>query len=101
MARREQLQSRLEQILGSENVYFSPPPNVKMEYPAIVYRRDGANTRHADNKVHKHQLRYLVTVISRIPDAEVLEKLFNHPLCRYDRCFTANNLVHDVFEIYF
>ena len=36
---RLELQSVLEQTLGSRNVYFQPPASVKMKYPAIVYER--------------------------------------------------------------
>ena len=37
MSRRTELQTLLEEILGSKNVYFQPPDTVSMKYPAIVY----------------------------------------------------------------
>ena len=37
MADRKALQADLEQLIGSRNVYYQPPENVKMNYPAIVY----------------------------------------------------------------
>ncbi len=39
----------LVSLLGSDNVYFQPPPTVKMQYPCIVYKRDYLNTEFADN----------------------------------------------------
>ena len=40
MGTRLELQSKLEEILGSRQVYYQPPETVKMEYPAIVYRQN-------------------------------------------------------------
>lgn len=40
MASRLNLQTFLEEILESRNVYFQPPESVKMKYPAIVYALD-------------------------------------------------------------
>lgn len=39
MNRRYELQAVLEGILGSGNVYFQPPENLKMRYDCIVYER--------------------------------------------------------------
>ena len=40
MASRLDLQTFLEELLESKNVYFQPPESVKMKYPAIVYALD-------------------------------------------------------------
>ena len=96
-----QIQSLLEDILGASNVYFQPPENVIMEYPAIVYRRDDEDTRFADNRPYRRMKRYSVTHISRAPDSPVPDKLADLPLCTYERFFTADNLNHDVYNIYF
>jgi len=72
-----------------------------MVYPAIVYQRDLANTQYANNKPYRHTKRYSVTLISRSPLSEVYEKLAALPMSSYERFFTANNLNHDVFNIYF
>ena len=39
MDKRQTLQSELEAILGSRNVYYQPPANLKMQYPAIRYKK--------------------------------------------------------------
>lgn len=101
MAPRPELQAILESILGSRNVYFQPPPNLKMQYPAIVYNRDGLTIRHANDKPYKHKKRYQVTVIDQNPDNVIVDKIAMLPLCAYDRFFTAENLNHDVFTIFF
>ena len=85
MARRLELQAVLTGILGSNNVYFQPPPTVQMEYPAIVYHRDYEQTDHADDIPYKRMKRYLVTVIDRDPDSGIPDKISALPLCVYDR----------------
>lgn len=101
MAPRLQLQSLLESILGTRNVYFQPPANVQMEYPCIVYKRDAARTRFAGNTPYRYTKRYQVTYIDQDPDSEVPDKIAALPMCIFDRHFAANNLNHDVFSLFF
>lgn len=96
-----QIQSLLEGILGNGNVYFQPPNGLIMQYPAIVYKRNLGNTQFADNSPYRHTPRYSVTHIRREPNSEVYAKLAALPMSSYERFFTAGNLNHDVFNIYF
>lgn len=95
------LQSLLEGILGSENVYFQPPENKEILYPAIVYKRDTSNTQFADNSPYRRTKRYLVTVIDRDPDSPIPDKVADLPMCTHSRSYPANQLHHDVFDVYF
>lgn len=101
MAPRVDLQTILEAVLGTRNVYFQPPSNVQMQYPCIVYNRDSADTEFAGNNPYRNTKRYQVTVIDRNPDSGIPDKVAALPLCSYDRFFTADNLNHDVFTIFF
>lgn len=101
MDRRLLLQSRLEEILGTGNVYFQPPANVEMQYPAIVYKRNNAKTVFADNTPHWVRQRYLVTLIAEDPDESTWHALADMPLCLHERHFAKNDLNHDVFNLYF
>lgn len=101
MGLRTALQSILEALLDSDNVYFQPPNNVQMEYPCIVYKRDTASTSFADNSPYRYTKRYQVTVIVKDPDSEIPDKVAGLPMCEHNRFFTANNLNHDVFVLYF
>lgn len=83
------------------NVYFQPPPNVQMEYPAIVYARDYVQVLHADNLPHQKEKRYLVTVMDRDPDSDIPDKVGRLPKCTYDRFYAADGLNHDVFRLFF
>lgn len=101
MAPRTQLQSLLETLLGTRNVYFQPPANVIMKYPCIVYTRDVAETAFANNNPYKYTKKYQVTVIDRDPDSGIPDKVAGLPLCSHNRFFTTDNLNHDVFTLYF
>lgn len=101
MDRRRNLQALLVNILGSSNVYFQPPPTIKMEYPCIVYERSTGDTQFADNNPYTFEFRYKVTYIDRSPENEVVKKLLSLPKCTYDRFYTSDGLNHDVFNLYF
>lgn len=101
MAPRLELQTLLEGLLGSDKVYFQPPANVQMVYPCIVYHRDYAETQFAGNNPYRYEKRYQVTVIDRNPDSAIPDKVAQLPKCLFNRFFTADNLNHDVFKLYF
>ena len=101
MAQRTQLQSNLESLLGSENVYFQPPPNTRMNYPAIVYHLDDMDTKSANNVPYLVTRRYLVTVIDANPDSPFVGAVANLPMCLFNRGFSVDNLNHNVFTLYF
>jgi len=95
------LQADLEALLGSSNVYFQPPNNLAMQYPCIVYKRDAADTKFADNAPYSYTKRYQVTVIDKNPDSLIPDKVAALPLCVFNRHFTAGSLNHDVFILYY
>lgn len=98
-------QSRLDlqTLLASitPNVYFQPPVNVQLKYPCIVYKRDYANARFADNIQYRYNKRYQIMVIDQNPDSLIPDKVAELPMCTFDRFYTADNLNHDVFNLYF
>lgn len=101
MGRRLELQILLEALLGSRNVYFQPPPSKALVYPCIVYNREAVDTKHANNKPYGRKTRYQVTVIDRNPDSDLHEKVGALPMSSYDRFYTADNLNHDVYNLFF
>ena len=102
MASRLQLQLELEELLGSENVYYQPPENLRMKYPCIRYNLSSGNTRFADNKPYSFDKEYSVTMIGYSVDEDMVKKIAMHfPKSRYDRQYKADNLVHDVFTIFY
>lgn len=101
MGQRSDLQALLVSILGSSNVYFQPPESKRMVYPCIVYHRDALDSRFAGNAPYKQEKRYQVTIISIDPDSVVPDKVAKLPKCSFDRFYTADNLNHDVYNLYF
>lgn len=101
MASRLELQTKLEELLGSRNVYYQPPESVKMEYPAIVYSKSDIRTTHANDAVYSKRTQYSLIVISKKPDEPVIDKLLSIPYCSYDRPYKSDNLNHDVLTLYF
>ena len=95
------LQDLLIEILDSDSVYFQPPSNVQMNYPAIVYQRERIVPVWAADKPYKLDNRYQVTAIERDPDSEVSNKLAALPRCVHDRFYVADNLYHNAFTLFF
>lgn len=98
--KRLELQGVLETVLESTNVYFQPPVNVQIKYPALVYSRDSARIESADNRGYRFTQRYQVTYISNDPDNEIIEKMVGLGKCSYVRGFVSDGLTHDVFSLY-
>lgn len=101
MTGRLELQSMLEAILGTRNVYFQPPESLIMSYPCIRYERDLITIKSADNRPYTTHKRYLVTVIDKNPDSEIPDHIASLPQCSFSRHFTADGLNHDVFNLYY
>lgn len=102
MGSRVNLQTELEAVLGSRNVYFQPPENLKIKYPAIIYSLGGINLRHADNKVYIKGKYYTVIVIHTDPDNEVVDDMLAaFSYASLETNYVKDNLYHYVFEIYY
>ena len=82
------------------HIYYQPPESVRMEYPAIRYRRSYVDITHADNVPYLHDYSFEVTVIDRNPDSVITAALLKFPRCRYNRTYVSENLYHDVLTIY-
>lgn len=99
MGQRLDLQALLEDI--TPNVYFQPPTNVLLEYPCIVYERDSGDTKFADDKPYSHTVRYQIVVIDRDPDSPILAQVAALPMCLFNRFYSASNLNHNVYNLFF
>lgn len=86
-------------LLGSRNVYFQPPTNVLMNYPAIRYKLSDIDNVHADDGVYLSTKNYELILIDSDPDSETVDKLIRIRGCRFIRQYVADNLNHWVFQI--
>lgn len=101
MHHRLELHEILCGVLGSRHVYYQPPENVQMEYPAIVYSRNSIENAFAENSVYKQDHQYQIIVIDKDPDSKTMDAVSKLPMCRFVRHYEKDNLNHDVFTIYY
>lgn len=94
------LHNKLLQIDDSLTVYYRLPENIKLIYPCIIYKRSDIKSDYADNTRFLTRVVYDVTLISKDPDNECVNKLLNtFPYISYDRSFTKDGLHHDFFTL--
>ena len=98
MDKRIELQEIFEKILESKNVYFNPPPNVKLRYPCIIYKLSGEDAKYASNRPYARKPRYSVSLIDKNPDSKYRHKIADLPLCAFDRYYAADNMNHFVYN---
>lgn len=102
MASRLKLHDELVDVLGSNNCYYQPPESFKMKYPCIRYNLDRIDCKRADNINYNKANYYTITYIHKDADTDLTEKILDRfQMCRHDRRYTADNLYHDVFVIYY
>jgi hypothetical protein len=102
MASRLILHEELCGILGSKNVYFQPPESVKMHYDAIRYELSNKDIKRAKNGIYKMTNQYSGVVITRDHDTTIPDMLLKHfEMCSFGRPYTADNLNHYPFTLYY
>jgi hypothetical protein len=99
MRNRLTLQAMLEEILGSENVYFQPSTSAKMRYPAIVYHLSDIDNEHANDGVYASHKQWEIIVIDKDPDSPIYDRVNQIPSASFMRSYVADNLNHWVFTI--
>lgn len=96
------LQLHNELLALAPEAYFQPPESVRMEYPCFRYAFSGVDVKHADNIGYMQRDKYHVVYISKSPAMDKVHEILNHfPYCRLDRPYTADNLYHYSFELYY
>lgn len=102
MSNRVELDSRLNAIPTVRKAYFQAPPNTQMMYPCIRYHLENMNTRYADDGTYRLVDEYQLIVIDPDPDSPIPHELMRQfRYIRMVRFYTADNLNHWVFTIYY
>lgn len=102
MGTRLELHEKLCSLLGTRNVYFQPPENVKIKYPCFVYHLNAGSEDHADNRRYRFLRRYQVTYITPNADDPLPSQFGDHfEKCRYGSDYTSDNLYHSNFDLYY
>lgn len=106
---RVKLQTLLETLMENPSegqpplgmVYFQPKPTIQLKYPCIIYERDQARNRFANNGPYSHTKRYQVTIIDQNPNSAIPDKVAALPMSTFSRQFATDNLTHDIYSLYF
>lgn len=99
---RVDLQYKLENMLGNRNVYFQPPASVKLEYPCIIYNIGNGDTKRANCKIYKYTYSYEITIIYKKPNMDIIKTMLDEfEMCRFDRSYISDNLIHYSFNLYY
>ena len=114
MSRRNELHEKLEDFLGSDSVYFNPPPGFKIkQYPCIVYNRESASVNFANDHPYLIFQPYSIALICKSPDEgepwrdenseDALYRRFlkYFDKCSHDRHFISDGMAHDVFKLWY
>ena len=97
----ESLQKLLEKLFECRHVYFQPPDNLTMEYPAIRYSLSDIDSKYANNKMYVGMKCYDIVVIDKDEDNPVIEKLLELPYASFNRHYVSDNLNHDIIKLYY
>ena len=82
--------------------YYDPPSSVRLQYPCFIYHLSRVRPLFADNRIYQKYPCYMVTYISpSVSDYIVNEFLDRFKYCRFDRSYTADELHHYVFEVFY
>lgn len=100
-SRRLILQSKLEELLGSDRVYYQPPESITLKYPCILYTPDPFYSRKADNTSYITYNRYHVQHIYKQINGSLYSDImstFKH--VSHDQRHIVDSLYHDEYTIY-
>jgi len=101
-SRRVLLQTQLETLLGSDQVYFNPPETISLTYPAIVYSLSSKYVKPANNHIYRLMDCYDLTYMHKDPDDQFPNLILSEfPYSRYDRQAVVKNLYNDYLTLYF
>lgn len=99
MASRLQLHEKLCTALGSRHVYYQPPENLKMEFPAIIYTLQDMTHAMANNGKYIKNRSYKIIVITSDVDSQIVNNVEDLDYCKFQQVYTADGLYHYVFRI--
>lgn len=95
------LHEKLCGILGSTNVYYDPPESIKLKYPCIIYHQTSGDHAYSGNKTYLYTPSYEITTISKDADDNFVERMVSEfEMIRHGSRYTAENLYHDTFTLY-
>lgn len=98
---RESLQCLLEKTISSDQVYFQPPESMRIKYPCVVYELEDLTPVYADDLTYLLHDSYQITYMTHDPDDCNIKRIAALPQVRFSRYFSADNLNHYVYIMYY
>lgn len=99
MRTREELHEILCSVLRNRNCYFSAPSVLK--YPCMICKLSNIRSNFANDKRYLTGHMYEITIIDENPDSKIHQRLEKIPYVSFVRFYTADNLNHWVYNLYF
>lgn len=90
----------LQRAVKHNRVYFQPPENLKLGYPAIVFHLTKIKVDHADDVPYKGAREYMITLITKDPEPDALEEILKIPYTTLDSTYISDGMNHFVFTSY-
>lgn len=90
----------LRQVVNHDRVYFQPPENLKIGYPAIVFHLSKIEIDRASDVPYKGAKEYSVTLITKDPEPDVIDEILKIPYSSLDTTYISDGMNHFVFTVY-
>ena len=83
------------------NVYFTPPENIKINYPACIVTREDLSVHRANNNLYIISIGYKLVYVSKSEADDVFIKVLNNfNYSNFRTEYKVNGLYHKVFIVY-
>lgn len=90
----------LQQAVQHNQVYFQPPENLKIRYPAVVFHLSKIEIDRASDVPYKGAKEYSVTLITKDPEPDVIDEILKIPYSSLDTTYISDGMNHFVFTVY-
>lgn len=90
----------LQQAVKHDRVYFQPPENLKIGYPAIVFHLSKIEIDRASDAPYKGTKEYSVVLITKDPEPGVIDEILKIPYSSLDTTYISDGMNHFVFTVY-
>lgn len=90
----------LRQAVQHDRVYFQPPENLKIGYPAVIFHLSKIEIDHASDAPYKGAKEYSVTLITKDPEPDVIDEILKIPYSSLDTTYISDGMNHFVFTVY-
>jgi len=99
MNKRLKVHEFLTQTINCSHVYYQPPENIKMVYPAIVYTLIDISNYCSGGGIYLQLETYKITLITKEVDSDLFNTMIAQLSLKFQTPFVSDNLHHYVFNM--